>query len=79
MTVLHSLMSHDDLATAKTAAREAAAGVAAPEAAGPIWRLFHFATAAEAVHFANIPPVQVAGQFGMTDDPAGGFDGYYFY
>jgi hypothetical protein len=79
MAVLNSLTSQEDLAAAKAAAREAAAGAAAPQVTGPIWRLFHFTTAAEAVNFANIPPVQVAGQFGMTDDPAGGFDGYYFY
>jgi hypothetical protein len=44
-----------------------------------VWHLFHFPTAQEAVNFAQVPPVQVAGEFGMTDAPSGGFDGYYFF
>ena len=68
MSVL-TLATQQQLEAAKAAAREDVA----------IWRLVHFATAAEAVNFANIPPVQVAGQFGMTDDPSGGIDGYYFF
>jgi hypothetical protein len=65
----HFLASQEQLQAAKEAAREDTA----------IWRTFHFATAAQAVGFANITPVQVAGQFGMTDSPGGGYDGYYFY
>ena len=71
-----SLISDQDLATAKAGHRTA---VPAPAPAAKIWRLFHFGTAAEAVNFANIPPVQVAGEFGMTADQGGGFDGYYFF
>jgi hypothetical protein len=72
-------MSQEDLERAKATARDTFLG---PPAAAPgvkIWRLFHFATAADAVNFANISPVQVAGEFGVTDDPNGGFDGYYFF
>jgi hypothetical protein len=77
MTItIGSLISDQDLAAAKAGHRTA---VLAP-AGAKIWRLFHFGTAAETVNFANIPPVQVAGEFGMTADPAsGGFDGYYFF
>lgn len=79
MIAYHSLISQEDLATAKAAARDAFSGTAAPEATVKIWRLVHFATPAEAVNFANIPPVQVGGEFGMTDNPGGGVDGYYFF
>ena len=65
----HTLTTREQLEAAKGAAREDVA----------IWRYFHFGTAAEAVNFANIPPVQVAGQFGMSDAPSGGTDGYYFF
>jgi hypothetical protein len=73
MTMEGLLMSHQELATAKAALR------AVPAAAPKIWRLVHFATPAQAVNFANVPPVQVAGEFGMTDNPGGGVDGYYFF
>jgi hypothetical protein len=76
---LHSLMTQEDLTRAKSAAREAFLGPPAPAPGVKIWRLFHFATAAQAVNFANVPPVQVAGEFGMTDNPGGGVDGYYFF
>ena len=80
MTATHSLVSQEELERAKATARDTFLGPPTPAAAGvKIWRLFHFATAAQAVNFANIPPVQVAGEFGMTDDPGGGIDGYYFF
>jgi hypothetical protein len=44
-----------------------------------VWHLFHFSTAQEAVNFAQVPPVQLAGEFGMTDSDRGGVDGYYFF
>jgi hypothetical protein len=71
---MENLMSQEDLARAKATAR-----IALPAAAPKIWRLVHFATPAAAVNFANVPPVQVAGEFGMTDNPGGGTDGYYFF
>lgn len=80
MTAIHSLISQEDLARAKVTARDTFLGPPVPVAGVKIWRLFHFATAAEAVNFANVPPVQVAGEFGVTSDPGGGgFDGYYFF
>lgn len=79
MTAIHSLISQEDLARAKATARDTFLGPPSPAAGMKIWRLFHFATAAQAVNFANVPPVQVAGEFGMTDDTSGGFDGYYFF
>lgn len=44
-----------------------------------VWHLFHFATAQEAVDFAQVPPAQLGGEFGMTDSDRGGVDGYYFF
>ncbi len=80
MTAFHSLVSQEGLARAKTTARDTFLGPPVPVPGVKIWRLFHFATAAEAVNFANVPPVQVAGEFGVTSDPiGGGFDGYYFF
>ncbi len=79
MTAIHSLVSQEELERAKATARDTFLGPPVPAAGVKIWRLFHFATAAQAVNFANIPPVQVAGEFGMTDDPGGGIDGYYFF
>jgi hypothetical protein len=79
MTALHSLLSQEQLETAKATARDAFLGPPTPAAGVKIWRLFHFATAAQAVNFANISPVQVAGEFGMTDARGGGIDGYYFF
>jgi hypothetical protein len=49
--VLHALTTQEELEQAKGSAREAFL----PAANAPIWRLFHFATPAEAVNFANIP------------------------
>jgi hypothetical protein len=46
---------------------------------GAIWRVLSFPTVADAVNFANLPPAQQAGQFGVVDDPAGGVQGYYFF
>jgi hypothetical protein len=47
---------------------------------GAVWRLVKFATAEEAVDFANVSPEQKGGEFGVTDDPVGGgFAGYYFF
>lgn len=74
--IIGSLMSQEELATAKAAAR---AVPPVPAVGVKIWRLFHFGTAALTVNFANVPPVQVAGEFGMTDNPGGGVDGYYFF
>ncbi len=58
------------------AAHKASLVAAAP---GAIWRAFNFPTVAAAVNYANVPPVQVGGEFGVTDDPAGGVQGYYFF
>ena len=44
-----------------------------------VWHLVHFATAQEAVNFAQVPPAQLGGEFGMTDSDRGGVDGYYFF
>ena len=44
-----------------------------------VWHLFHFSNAQEAVDFAQVPPAQLAGEFGMTDADRGGVDGYYFF
>ena len=72
----------EELARLKAAQPAAAPAVKAALAAAPavkIWRFFHFNTAAEAANFANLPPAQQAGEFVVTDDPAGGFDGFYFF
>jgi hypothetical protein len=69
-------MTHEELVRAKTA-HKAAIAAAAP---GAIWRLVKFATAQEAVDFANVPPVQKGGEFTATDDPiGGGIAGFYFF
>ena len=47
--------------------------------AGAIWRTVHFSTVAAAINYANLPPAQKAGEFGVTNDPAGGVQGYYFF
>jgi hypothetical protein len=51
----------------------------AAAAAGAVWRAIDFPTVADAVNFANVPPAQQGGEFGVTDDPAGGVHGYYFF
>ncbi len=58
------------------AAQKAALAGAAP---GAIWRVVDFPTVAAAVNFANVAPAQQGGEFGVTDDPAGGVHGYYFF
>jgi hypothetical protein len=69
-------MADEAMIKAKTA-HKAAIVAAGP---GAIWRLVRFATTQEAVDFANVPPVQKGGEFGMTDDPTGGgVAGYYFF
>jgi hypothetical protein len=58
------------------AAQKAALPAASP---GAIWRLVNFPNVAEAINYANLAPAQKGGEFGVTDDPAGGVHGYYFF
>ena len=75
------MASQEELKGAKPAAAPAdkQAHQAAAAGAGAVWRVFNFSTVADAINFANLTPPQGAGEFGVTSDPAGGFDGYYFY
>ena len=57
----------------------ALAAKAAQVSAVKTWHYAHFATVADAVGYANIPPQQLAGEFGVTNITAGGYDGYYFF
>ena len=75
------MISEEELARRKAELAAASTGAEAPLGAGPgaIWRIVDFPTTADAVNFANVPPVQQGGEFGVTDDPAGGVHGYYFF
>jgi hypothetical protein len=76
------MISEEELARRKAEVVAARTGAeAAPRLAGPgaVWRIVDFPTTADAVNFANVPPVQQGGEFGVTDDPAGGVHGYYFF
>lgn len=77
------MISMEELARRKAALVAAApgtqGGAAAAAAPGAIWRVEDFPTTADAVNFANVNPAQQGGEFGVTDDPAGGVHGYYFF
>jgi hypothetical protein len=71
----HMAVSTEQLTRQKTSARETLRlGIGVK-----VWHLIHFGTAQEAVSYAQVPPIQVAGEFGMTDSDRGGVDGYYFF
>ena len=57
------------------------AALVTPDSGGGVgtWHTVNFATAADAVSYAGIPPVQGPGEFVVTDDPNGGFDGFYYF
>ncbi len=77
------MASEEELAKHKAAQPAATPVARAALASGPpaekLWHAVHFNTVGEAIQYAMVPPAQVAGEFGMVIDPAGGVYGYYFF